>query len=91
MVQIKLNNAKALYLEGIRDGHYEKAVNTYTGDRYTQHSTGVKDGKEGFIEFFPSLLPVILIAIFKLFAVGKMASMYFCKPTRILERVLRNG
>ena len=26
--------------------------NKYAGDRYTQHSTPVKDGKEGFIEFF---------------------------------------
>ena len=48
----KLQNAKNLYLEGIRDGNARKAINQYTGDRYTQHSTGVKDGKEGFIEFF---------------------------------------
>ncbi|MDC7235243.1 MAG: hypothetical protein PQJ58_18570 [Spirochaetales bacterium] len=48
----KLKNAENLYLEGIRDGHYVEAVNKYTGARYTQHSTGVRDGKEGFIEFF---------------------------------------
>ncbi|MEM6724972.1 MAG: hypothetical protein AAF598_13110 [Bacteroidota bacterium] len=48
----RLQNAINLYMEGIRDGHYEEAVNKYTGNRYTQHSTGVKDGKEGFIEFF---------------------------------------
>lgn len=48
----RLEHAINLYMEGIRDGHYEEAVNKYTGDRYTQHSTGVKDGKEGFIEFF---------------------------------------
>ena len=48
----KLKAAMNLYLEGIRDGHYVEAVTKYTGDRYTQHSTGVKDGKEGFIEFF---------------------------------------
>lgn len=48
----KIENAMNLYLEGIRDGHYVEAVNKYTGDRYTQHSTGVRDGKEGFIEFF---------------------------------------
>ncbi len=48
----KLQNARHLYLEGIRDGHYREAVEAYTGDRYTQHSTGVKDDKEGFIEFF---------------------------------------
>lgn len=48
----RLNNAVNLYMEGIRDGNYEEAIYKYTGDRYTQHSTGVKDGQEGFIEFF---------------------------------------
>lgn len=27
-------------------------VTKYTGGRYTQHSTGVRDGVEGFVEFF---------------------------------------
>lgn len=48
----KQDNAIALYMEGIRDGNYREAVNKYTGDRYTQHSTGVRDGKDGFIAFF---------------------------------------
>ena len=48
----KLENATRLYLEGIRDGHAREAVTRYTGERYTQHSTGVKDGVEGFVEFF---------------------------------------
>ena len=48
----KLSNATALYLEGIRDGNVREAVEAYTGDRYTQHSTGVADGVEGFVEFF---------------------------------------
>lgn len=48
----KLNNAKNLYLEGIRDGNARAAVTKYTGARYTQHSTGVRDGVEGFVEFF---------------------------------------
>jgi len=48
----KLANAKALYLEGIRDGNAREAVTKYTGSRYTQHSTGVRDGVEGFVEFF---------------------------------------
>ncbi len=47
-----LANARRLYLEGIRDGDVRRAVETYTGDRYTQHSTGVRDGVEGFVEFF---------------------------------------
>ncbi|MEO0342454.1 MAG: nuclear transport factor 2 family protein [Pseudomonadota bacterium] len=45
-------NAINLYMHGIRDGHPEDAVAAYTGDRYTQHSTGVADGQEGFIAFF---------------------------------------
>lgn len=48
----KLENAKALYIEGIRDGNAREAVTKYTGERYTQHSTGVRDGIEGFVEFF---------------------------------------
>jgi predicted SnoaL-like aldol condensation-catalyzing enzyme len=41
-----------LYLEGIQDGNARETVTKYTGARYTQHSTGVKDGIEGFVEFF---------------------------------------
>ncbi len=47
-----LDHATRLYLEGIRDGNARAAVEAYTGDRYTQHSTGVRDGVEGFVEFF---------------------------------------
>ena len=49
---VRLDNAIGLYLEAIRDGEYVEAINRYAGERYTQHSTPVKDGKEGFIEFF---------------------------------------
>ena len=52
----KLENAKSLYMDGIRDGHFREAIEKYTGARYIQHSTGVKDGKEGFIEFFGPFL-----------------------------------
>lgn len=48
----KLDNAIGLYMEGIRDGKAEEALDKYLGNRYTQHSTGVADGKEGFLEFF---------------------------------------
>ena len=48
----KLENAKKLYLHGIRDGNIREAVTKFTGNRYTQHSTGVRDGIEGFVEFF---------------------------------------
>lgn len=48
----RMDNARSLYLEGIRDGDVRRAVEAYTGERYTQHSTGVRDGVEGFVEFF---------------------------------------
>ena len=48
----KLANVTGLYLEGIRDGNVRDAVEKYTGVRYTQHSTGVADGVEGFVAFF---------------------------------------
>lgn len=51
-MSLKTQNAINLYLKGIRDGNYREAVHAYTGDQYKQHSTGVKDGAEGFIEFF---------------------------------------
>ncbi|MGH9896232.1 MAG: nuclear transport factor 2 family protein, partial [bacterium] len=52
----KLDNAVGLYLDGIRDGNVREAVRKYTGERSTQHSTGVRDGAEGFIEFFEPFL-----------------------------------
>ena len=45
-------NATSLYIEGILKGRPREAVAAYTGARYTQHSTGVADGQEGFIAFF---------------------------------------
>lgn len=52
----KQDNAIHLYMEGIRDGNVREAVTKYTGERYKQHSTGVKDGVEGFVEFFESFI-----------------------------------
>ncbi len=52
----KLDNATGLYMDGIRDGRAREAVTKYTGDRYTQHSTGVADGVEGFVAFFEPFL-----------------------------------
>lgn len=48
----RLENAKRLYMEAIQDGHAAEAIEKYSGARYTQHSTPVKDGKDGFVEFF---------------------------------------
>lgn len=53
---VRTGNARNLYLKGILGGRPREAVEKYTGDRYTQHSTGVRDGREGFIEFFDDFL-----------------------------------
>lgn len=47
-----LDNVQRIYMEGIAGGHAREAVHKYTGHRYTQHSTGVGDGAEGFLAFF---------------------------------------
>lgn len=47
-----LDNVRRIYLEGIAGGNAREAVTSYTGHRYTQHSTGVGDGAEGFLAFF---------------------------------------
>lgn len=52
----RIENAVGLYMEGIKDGNPREAVSRYTGDRYTQHSTGVRDGVEGFVEFFEGFI-----------------------------------
>lgn len=52
----KIEHAKALYMEGIRDGNPREAVMAHTGAVYRQHSTGVKDGQAGFIEFFEDFI-----------------------------------
>ncbi|HEM5005321.1 TPA: ester cyclase [Streptococcus suis] len=48
----QLENAKNLYLRGIRDGEIKEVHENYMGASYTQHSTGVPDEKEGFATFF---------------------------------------
>ncbi|MGK0272510.1 MAG: putative SnoaL-like aldol condensation-catalyzing enzyme [Cocleimonas sp.] len=47
-----LENVRRIYMEGIAGGNAREAVLKYTGHRYTQHSTGVADGAEGFLAFF---------------------------------------
>lgn len=51
-----LENVRKIYLEGIAGGNAREAVTAYTGHRYTQHSTGVPDGVEGFLAFFEPFL-----------------------------------
>ena len=51
-----LDNVRRIYLEGIAQGNIREAVVKYTGHRYTQHSTGVENGAEGFLKFFEPFL-----------------------------------
>ena len=47
-----LDKVRDIYLDGIAGGNAREAVLRNTGHRYTQHSTGVGDGAEGFLAFF---------------------------------------
>lgn len=70
----RLNNAKALYLEAIRDGNAAEAIGKYSGASYKQHSTPVKDGQKGFIEFFAEFVernPVRDVQIIRGFEDGR--------------------
>jgi len=49
--QLNRKNAEAYYRMAF-GGDPRKAVNLYTGDVYIQHNPAVKDGKEGFVEYF---------------------------------------
>ncbi len=51
----KLNQNKENAMQFYRmayEGNPRQAVELYVGDRYIQHNPLVKDGKEGFIEYF---------------------------------------
>lgn len=47
-----IERVREIYLDGIAGGNAREAVLRNTGHRYTQHSTGVGDGAEGFLAFF---------------------------------------
>lgn len=56
VMSVRTEHATGLYIDGIRDGNARTAVEAHIGERYTQHSTGVADGREGFLEFFEPFL-----------------------------------
>jgi predicted SnoaL-like aldol condensation-catalyzing enzyme len=81
----RVNNAIGLYMEGIRDGNPRAAVTKYTGARYTQHSTGVADGIEGFVAFFEPFItrtPVRDIRVLRSFQDGNHV---FCQAFQSLN------
>jgi len=80
-----LDNVRAIYLEGIAGGNAREAVYKYTGHRYTQHSTGVGDGAEGFLAFFEPFVarnPKRDIEVIRLFEDGPWV---FCSAYQSLN------
>ncbi|WP_289035565.1 hypothetical protein [uncultured Roseibium sp.] len=81
-----LENVRRLYLEGIAGGNAREAVTKYTGHRYTQHSTGVGDGTEGFLAFFEPFVernPVRDIEIVRILEDGPWV---FCSAYQSLNK-----
>ncbi len=80
-----LENVRLIYLEGIAGGHAREAVTKYTGHRYTQHSTGVGDGVDGFLAFFEPFVernPKRDIRIVRIFEDGRWV---FCSAYQSLN------
>jgi len=43
-------------MKGLRDGDIHEAIARHVGNEYIQHNAHVRDGKEGFIEYFEKFL-----------------------------------
>jgi predicted SnoaL-like aldol condensation-catalyzing enzyme len=80
-----LESVRDIYLDGIAGGNARQAVLRNTGHRYTQHSTGVADGAEGFLAFFEPFVarnPKRDIEIFRIFEDGPWV---FCNAYQSLN------
>ncbi|WP_420387218.1 ester cyclase [Roseivirga sp.] len=53
-IEANKNSAIAFY-QMAYEGNPRKAVETYVGSNYIQHNPDVKDGTEGFIEYFEKM------------------------------------
>ena len=53
MVDLEANKRNAIsFYQTAYLGNPRKAVEEYVGEKYIQHNPRVKNGKEGFIEYF---------------------------------------
>ncbi|MEP2030384.1 MAG: SIP domain-containing protein [Paracoccaceae bacterium] len=80
-----LHNVRDIYLDGIVGGNIRDAVTITTGHRYTQHSAGVADGVEWFLEFFEPFVqryPKSEIEIVRIFEDGTWV---FCNALQALN------
>ena len=84
-------NAINLYIEGIQNGNAREAIAAYTGARYTQHSTGVADGQDGFIAFFEPFLERNPVREFKLVRALQDGRHVFVQVYQNLNNGVQNG
>lgn len=82
----QLENAKNLYLRGIRDGKIKEVHENYMGASYTQHSTGVPDEKEGFTATFSNAIPSGKSALFVPLRTG-ISSLSMSTRNSMMERL----
>ncbi len=78
----QMENAQKLYLRGIRDGAVGEVLSIYMGKTYTQHSTGVKDGKVGFAEFSKTSSSATRSARSRSSVLSRMVPSCSCRCTR---------
>ena len=57
------------------EGKPRKAVERYVGDEYIQHNPSVRDGKEGFINYFEQMHLLLCIMNGGLILAGKLATL----------------
>lgn len=77
-------NVMKIYMNGIRDGNAEEAMKL-TGARYTQHSTGVEDGAEGFKKFFIPFVKAHPERDIKIIRILQEGRNVFCQAAQNLE------
>lgn len=67
------------------------AIGKYSGARYTQHSTPVKDGREGLIEFFEDFHrrnPIRDIEIVRGFEDGQYEFLHWSRPSMTVSTAM---
>jgi predicted SnoaL-like aldol condensation-catalyzing enzyme len=71
-------NAVAFYQTAF-DGNPTRAIELYVGDQYIQHNPVVKDGKQGFIEYFDKMskeYPVKTVEFLRVIAEGDQVALH---------------
>lgn len=78
-LEVMAQAASDFYLQSIRDGRTRVSVETYVGDRYTQHNPTVADGPEAFRKYFHDMSHEFSyrdIVTWRAFAQGNLAFLH---------------